>query len=157
MNTQADQNARTDQADLEELEELEELASRVRVAVTRLNRRLRQQSLAGLSAAQASALGSIAHLGHPSLGELAGAEGVQPPTMTRIVATMEQAGLVERLADRDGRVCRVALSAGGRRTLARIRHLKSAYLAQRFEELAPEERERLGDVATVLEHLVSAG
>ena len=61
----------------------DELAARLRVAVTRLNRRLRQQSLAGLSPAQASALGSINRLGTPTLGELAVAEQVQPPTMTR--------------------------------------------------------------------------
>jgi len=135
----------------------EDVASRLRVAVTRLNRRLRQQSLAGLSPAQASALGSIAHLDHPSLGELATAEGVQPPTMTRIVAAMEQAGLVDRLADADGRVCRVKLSAEGRRTLERIRHLKSAFLVERFEQLTPQERERLPELTALLERLVTAG
>src|SRR5580692_822017 len=79
----------------------EELATRLRVAVTRLNRRLRQQSLAGLSPAQAMALGSVNRLGNPTLGELAVAEQVQPPTMTRMVASMEAAGLVARLTDPD--------------------------------------------------------
>ena len=89
----------------------DELATRLRVAVTRMNRRLRQQSLAGLSPAQASALASVNRLGTPTLGELAVAEQVQPPTMTRLVAAMEGAGLVARLADADdGRVCRVRLT-----------------------------------------------
>src|SRR5271165_6663684 len=102
----------------------DELATRLRVAVTRLNRRLRQQSLAGLSPGQASALGTIERLGTPTLGELALAEQVQPPTMTKVVAAMEEAGLVSRLADeRDRRVCRVRTTPAGRRTLQRIRTL----------------------------------
>ena len=72
----------------------EELASRLRVAVTRLNRKLRQQALAGLSPAQASALGTVNRLINPTLGELAAAEQVQPPTVTRLVTSLESAGLV---------------------------------------------------------------
>lgn len=134
----------------------EDLAARVRVAVTRLNRRLRQQSLAGLSPARASALGSISRLGTPTLGELALAEQVQPPTMTRLVGGMEEAGLVARLADaEDGRVCRVRLTGEGRRTLERIRTMKTAYLTRRFAGLAPHERASLGDLTVLLERLVA--
>lgn len=136
----------------------QELATRLRVAVTRLNRRLRQQSLAGLSPAQASALGSISRLGRPTLGELALAEQVQPPTMTRLVATMEDAGLVARLADAgDGRICRVRLTGEGRRTLERIRTLKNAFLARRFAELEPSDQAALADLTTLLEHLLVDG
>src|SRR6202034_4845459 len=74
----------------------EELAGRLRVAVTRLNRKLRQQALAGLSPAQASALATVNRLGSPTLGELAAAEQVQPPTATRLVTSLESAGLVVR-------------------------------------------------------------
>ena len=70
----------------------DELASRLRVAVTRLNRKLRQQALAGLSPAQASALGTVNRLANPTLGELAEAEQVQPPTVTRLVSCLESAG-----------------------------------------------------------------
>ena len=66
----------------------EEVAGRLRIAVNRLQRRLRQQSLEGLSPAQASALGTVNRLGRPSLGELASIEQVQPPSMTRIVANL---------------------------------------------------------------------
>ena len=125
----------------------DELAARLRVAVTRLNRRLRQQSLAGLSPAQASALGSVNRLGTPTLGELALAEQVQPPTMTRLVASMETAGLLVRVADPvDRRVCRVRLTAEGRRALQRIRSLKNAYLARRLAELATRRAGRGGRV-----------
>lgn len=133
----------------------EELATRLRTAVTRLNRRLRQQSLAGLSPAQGSALASVNRLGTPTLGELAQAEQVQPPTMTRLVATMAGAGLVERLGDAvDGRVCRVRLTAEGRRRLEGIRSEKTAFLARRFAALEPSERAALGDLTSLLERLV---
>ena len=72
---------------------------RLRVAVTRLNRKLRQQALAGLSPAQASALGTVNRLANPTLGELAAAEQVQPPTVTRLVTSLESAGLVAREPD----------------------------------------------------------
>ncbi|MGH9091806.1 MAG: MarR family winged helix-turn-helix transcriptional regulator [Acidimicrobiales bacterium] len=133
----------------------QDLAARVRVAVTRLNRRLRQQALAGLSPAKATALGSIHRLGSPTLGELALAEQVQPPTMTRLVAAMEEAGLVARMADaEDGRVFRVRLTGEGRRTLERIRTMKTAYLTRRFAALEPHERASLGELTALLERLV---
>src|ERR1700689_190879 len=78
----------------------DELASRLRVAVVRLNRKPRQQALAGLSPAQASALGTVNRLINPTLGELAAAEQVQPPTVTRLVTSLESAGLVARETDR---------------------------------------------------------
>jgi DNA-binding MarR family transcriptional regulator len=134
----------------------EELATRLRVAVTRLNRRLRQQSLAGLSPAQATALGSIDRLGTPTLGELALAEQVQPPTMTRLVAGMEDAGLVARVSDSlDRRVVRVRLTAEGRRALVRIRSLKNAFLTRRLAALNSGEQAAAAELVALLEHLVS--
>lgn len=133
----------------------DDLASRLRVAVTRLNRRLRQQSLAGLSPAQASALGTVSRLGTPTLGELAVAEQVQPPTMTRLAASMESAGLVVRVADgADRRVCRVRLTSEGRRALQRIRSLKNAYLNRRLAGLSPDERAQAAQLTLLLERLV---
>lgn len=81
----------------------EEVAGRLRIAVNRLQRRLRQESLGGLSPAQASALGSVHRHGSPTLGELAAMEQVQPPTMTRIVASLAEAGMVTRVADANDR------------------------------------------------------
>ena len=119
----------------------EELATRLRVAVTRLNRKLRQQSLAGLSPAQASALGTVNRLNNPTLGELAAAEQVQPPTVTRLVTSLESAGLVARETDGvDRRVVRVRITAEGRRNLQRIRTLKNAYLTRRLAALDPAEQ-----------------
>jgi DNA-binding MarR family transcriptional regulator len=134
----------------------DELATRLRVAVTRLNRRLRQQSLAGLSPAQASALGTVDRLGLPTLGELAASEQVQPPTMTRLISGMEEAGLVSRETDgRDRRIVRVSISTEGRRTLQRIRLLKNAYLTRRLAGLPAEERDAANELVALLEHLVT--
>jgi len=133
-----------------------ELASRLRVAVVRLNRKLRQQALAGLSPAQASALGTVNRLHSPTLGELAAAEQVQPPTVTRLVTSLEAAGLVVRQTDGlDRRVVRVRLTAEGRRTLQRIRSLKNAYLARRLAALDPADQALAETLTSLLEHLVA--
>jgi DNA-binding MarR family transcriptional regulator len=134
----------------------EELASRLRAAVVRLNRKLRQQALAGLSPAQASALGTVNRLGSPTLGELAAAEQVQPPTVTRLVAFLETAGLVARETDEvDRRVVRVNITAEGRRNLQRIRSLKNAYLNRRLAALDPAEQQLAESMTSLLEHLVA--
>lgn len=132
----------------------EALTARLRVAVTRLHRRLRQESLAGLSPAQASALSSINRLGRPTLGELAQAEMVQPPSVTPVVAAMQEAGLVTRLADpADRRVSRVELTARGRNTLEQIRTVKNAYLVRRLDAVGPSQRALVPDLVALLERL----
>jgi DNA-binding MarR family transcriptional regulator len=144
------------QASAEGLASDDELASRLRVAVVRLNRKLRQQALAGLSPAQASALGTVNRLANPTLGELAAAEQVQPPTVTRLVASLENAGLVARETDEgDRRVVRVRITAEGRRNLQRIRNLKNAYLNRRLAALDPAEQQLAESMTSLLEHLVA--
>jgi DNA-binding MarR family transcriptional regulator len=140
-----------------ELEPLsnEDVAGRLRIAVNRLQRRLRQQSLGGLSPAQASALGSVHRHGSPTLGELAALEQVQPPTMTRIVANLADAGMVTREADaNDRRSARVRLTPAGERALERMRTLKHAFLLRRLGDLDPEEQRRAADLVLLLEHLL---
>src|ERR1700722_14950550 len=100
----------------------EEVAGRLRIAVNRLHRRLRQESLGGLSPAQASALASVSRHGSPTLGELAAIEQVQPPTMTKIVASLSEAGMVTREADPDDRrSARVRITTAGERGVGRNR------------------------------------
>ena len=133
----------------------EEVASRLRIAVNRLQRRLRQQSLGGLSPAQASALASVHRHGSPSLGELAALEQVQPPTMTRIVANLADAGMVTREADaKDRRSARVRLTPAGERALERMRTLKNAFLLRRLEDLDTDEQRHAADLVALLEHLL---
>jgi DNA-binding MarR family transcriptional regulator len=132
-----------------------ELAARLRLAITRLYRRLRQQVVGGLTPSQISALATAARLGRPTLGELAAAEQVQPPSVTRMVVALEAAGLLERLVDpADGRVVRAEVTAEGRRTLQRIRSLRNAVLVRRLQRLSADERQQLADLVPLLERLV---
>jgi DNA-binding MarR family transcriptional regulator len=127
-------------------------AQRLRTAVTRLNRRLRSSSLGGVSPTQASALAMIDRLGAPSLGELAAAEQVQPPTITRLIASLERDGLVQRRVDGEDRRClRVTLTASGRRELSSIRGKKAAFFEQRLETLDDDELEAVVRVIGILE------
>ena len=132
-----------------------DVAARLRLAVTRLHRLLRQQVAGGLTPSQISALASAARLDRPTLGELAAVERVQPPSMTRMVVGLERAGLLERLVDpADGRVVRAGVTAEGRRTLQRIRSLRNAVLVRRLSRLTDAERRQLADLVPLLERLV---
>jgi DNA-binding MarR family transcriptional regulator len=123
--------------------------------VNRLQRRLRRESLEGLSPAQASALGSVSRSGNPTLGELAAMEQVQPPTMTRIVAGLSEAGMVTRVADaEDRRSARVSLTPAGARALERMRTRKNAFLIRRLGELDAEEQRCAAELVALLEHLL---
>jgi DNA-binding MarR family transcriptional regulator len=133
-----------------------ELASRLRLAITRLHRRLRQQTTGGLTQSQSSALASVDKLGSPTLGALAAREAVQPPSMTRIVGALEEMGYVVRTPDPDDRrAVRVVLTASGRRILDLNRSAKNAFLAQQVDRLSPAEQDALESVTTLLERLVA--
>ncbi len=133
-----------------------EVASRLRSSVNRLQRRLRQESLGGLSPAQASALGSARRLGAPTLGELAAIEQVQPPSMTRIVANLADAGMVTREVDpSDRRSVRVRVTPEGELALERMRTVKDAFLVRRLGELGPDEQRQAAELVALLEHLLA--
>jgi DNA-binding MarR family transcriptional regulator len=134
----------------------EDVATRLRIAVNRLQRKLRQQSLEGLSPAQASALGTVNRLGRPTLGELAALEQVQPPSMTRIVANLADAGMVVRETDAaDRRSVRVRITPAGARALERIRTAKNAFLLRRLGSLRADEQRRAEDLVGLLEHILA--
>lgn len=131
-----------------------ELASRLRLSVMRLARRLRQIG-DPITPSQISALSTLERVGPTAIGDLAAAERVQPPTMTRIVAALEEAGLVAREpALEDRRTVRVRMTVEGRRFLERSRSRKTAYLAARLRTLDPGELEVLERAATLLERIV---
>ncbi|HUE08918.1 MAG TPA: MarR family transcriptional regulator [Acidimicrobiales bacterium] len=133
----------------------EEVSGRLRIAINRLQRRLRQESLGGLSPAQASALGSVHRHGNPTLGELAAVEQVQPPTITRIVAGLAEAGMVTRVADvNDRRSARVRTTPAGERALERIRTRKNAFLRRRLDDLSADEQRRAAELVALLEHIL---
>jgi len=132
-----------------------ELAPRLRLAIMRLARILRQHGQEGISASQLSALVTIERLDAVTLGELASVEKVQPPTMTRIVDSLEDQGLVRRETDeQDRRICRVSATTQGRKMLDRSRRRKTAYLAAHLRELNAEEVDVLARAAELLERMV---
>lgn len=132
-----------------------ELASRLRLVLNRLARRLRHQASDDLAPSLVSALVTI-ELHEPiSLGRLAAHEMVTPPSITRMIATLERRGLVRRDTDAaDRRVAWVKLTADGRRALARTRTRKTAYLARRLRSLSEEELLALQAALPVLERLL---
>ncbi|MBV9284211.1 MAG: MarR family transcriptional regulator [Acidimicrobiia bacterium] len=134
-----------------------ELAARIRLSVTRLARRLRQQAAAEaeVSPSQVSTLASVDRLGPITLGDLAAVERVQPPTMTRIVAALDEAGLVSREVDQnDRRIARVQTTVAGRKFLERSRGRKEAYLAARIRTLDADDRAILARAAVILEKIL---
>ena len=133
------------------------LASRLRLAVMRLGRRLRRQGGGDLTPSQASALSTLERLGPMTLGELSAAEGVRPPTMTRVVGSLEEAGLVSRTVDpADRRVAHVAVTSDGHRWLDRNRGRKDAFLASRLDALDPADRATLARAVELLEGLAES-
>jgi DNA-binding MarR family transcriptional regulator len=131
-----------------------ELAVRLRLAITRTARRLRQEAGADLSPSQTSALATIDSNGPLTPSELAVLERVQRPTATRIVSRLEQMDLVERAAvPADGRSFLVSATAEGRTLLKRLRTRKNAYLARRLRGLGAEEVATLARAADILEAL----
>ncbi len=132
-----------------------ELAARLRLVVTRLARRLRQQSAEGLTPSQTSALSSIERHGPLTPSELANIERIQRPTATRVLNHLIAAGLVTREADAlDRRIARVRVTRAGAAVLKRGRSRKNAYLARRLRSLGPEDLQTLERAAELIEGMI---
>jgi DNA-binding MarR family transcriptional regulator len=132
-----------------------QLASRLRLAVARTARRLRQEAGGGLSPTLSAALASIDHHGPLTPSELADRERIKRPTATRLIASLEQDGLVARTSDpSDGRSSLIATTPEGRDLMRTLRTRKDAYLARRLAKLTAGERETLARAADLLERLL---
>ena len=131
------------------------IANRLHSSAIHLLRRLRKQDeRAGISAARLSALSVVVFAGPLTMGQLAAAEQVAPPTMTRLVTAMERGGLVERRQDaHDGRVVWIQASPKGTRILHAARQRRVATLAADLAELEPAERKLLAAAAGIIERL----
>jgi DNA-binding MarR family transcriptional regulator len=130
------------------------IAGRVRLTVSRLNRKMRRKAEAGVSLSQLSALVAIERARRLTIGELAAAEQLRPPTMTKIAASLEEAGLVRREPDEgDRRIGWLSLTSEGSRSLARMRGRKNAFLAKRLEYLTPSEIRLIERALPLLERL----
>lgn len=132
-----------------------ETAARLRLAIVRTARRLRQEAGAELSPSSAAALATIERRGPLAPSELAAIERVKRPTITRVLARLEEAGLVERTGDPDdGRVFLVSITRAGSDLLRSIRTRKNAYLARRLRKLEPDDLGALERAAEVLERIL---
>jgi DNA-binding MarR family transcriptional regulator len=135
------------------------LATALRISVSRLARRMRAQRLAsglepGLSDTQLAALSALERHGMMTPGELAEHEKVQPPSMTRVVAVLEERGLVMRAPhSSDRRQVVLTATDQGKEVVRQSRRLREAWLAQRLRELTPQERALLRQAAPILEKL----
>ncbi len=132
------------------------LAHDLRLAVMRLSRRLRgQRAGTSLTLTQLAALSTLRAKGPLSPGELAGYERVQPPSMTRVLAMLEGAGLVTRSKHlTDGRQAIVQVTDEANRLLDEEIRMREAWLAQRINELSPDEREQLRRASTIIDRLL---
>ena len=135
------------------------LAQALRPSVMRLARRLRQMrdDSVGLNSNQLSAMAVLLNSGDLLIGELATAEKMQPPSMTRIVNGLEARGFVARRPHPDDRrQCLVTLSDEGRKILLANRRRRDEWLAIRIAQLAPVERQVLREAIEILEKVNSA-
>jgi len=135
------------------------LATALRISVSRLARRLRAERLAkglepGLSDTQLAALASLERHSTMTPGELADHEKVQPPSMTRVIAALEELGLVRRAPHAtDRRQVVLTVTDRGREVVQQSRRLREEWLAKRLRELTPQERAALRAAAPILEKL----
>jgi DNA-binding MarR family transcriptional regulator len=134
-----------------------DLASSLRLSVMRLARRLRlEKSSDSLSMNQLAALGTLNRCGDLTVGELAGIEKVKPPSMTRTINSLADAGLVTRQTHpTDGRQVLVGLTPAARQVLDEDRRRRDAWLARRLADLTADQRALLRDVAPLLDALAS--
>jgi len=132
------------------------VANRLHSAAIHLLRRVRTaDDSMGLSGPAASALSVVVFGGPITLGALAAAEHVRPPTITRLVRDLEVAGLVTREADAaDRRIQRVRASAKGRRVLEDGRARRVAVLTAALERLPAAELRALEAAVDILEGIV---
>jgi DNA-binding MarR family transcriptional regulator len=132
-----------------------QLADQLRVAITRLTRRLRQTRPMGeLTQNQISVLASLELAGALTPRELAEAERVQPPTMTKVLARLEERGLVQRAPHpTDGRQVLLSATEAGRDVLLEQRRMKAEWLTARLGQLSPADRETLAQAAEILDRL----
>ncbi len=137
---------------------LTDSAARLRMAIVRTSRRLRQEAAGAvgeLTPTSAAALATVERHGPLAPSELAEIERVKRPTATRTLRVLGEAGLVERTRDpEDGRSALVSVTGTGRERLRRLRGRKNAYLARRMRDLPSSDVETLERAAEILEGIL---
>ena len=130
-------------------------ASRLRLAIVRTARRMRQEAGTDLSPTLTAALATIERHGPITPSELAATERIKRPTATRIAAALEADELIVRAPDpSDGRGSLLTVSPSGRALLKRLRKRKNAYLSRRLHDLPDDDVAALEHAAEVLERML---
>lgn len=130
------------------------LATTLRIAVTRLSRRLRREAGPSVSPTLLAALATIDRHGPITAGELGRHEQVSKPTITRTINVLVDAELIERLPDPlDGRVVLLRATPAGRGALRRWRRRADAFVAERLRGLTPRDRRVLGEASALLDRI----
>jgi DNA-binding MarR family transcriptional regulator len=133
-----------------------DLAGHLRLTIVRTARRLRQEAGSELSPSLTAALSTVERHGPMTPSELAARERIQRPTATRLLARLEESGLVERTRDpHDGRSSLLVATPAARALLAQLRTRKTAFLAGRLERLDAEDRAVLERAADILEGMLA--
>ncbi|GAA5197860.1 MarR family transcriptional regulator [Rugosimonospora acidiphila] len=135
------------------------LAAMLGDAITRLGRRQRQARPVGeLTQNQISVLAGLELAGALTPRELADAERVQPPTMTKILARLEERGLIQRSPHpTDGRQVLVSATPAGRHVVVEQRRAKDEWLTRMLADLTADERQILGQAAEILRRIAREG
>jgi DNA-binding MarR family transcriptional regulator len=133
------------------------LASDLSLAVVRLTRHLRGRRVdAQVSLTQLSALATLARDGAMTPGNLAAREKVQPPSMTRVIASLVELGLVERAPHpTDGRQIIVTLSDAGHALIADETHAREAWMNERLSGLDEAQLKTLRDAVGIITSIVA--
>jgi DNA-binding MarR family transcriptional regulator len=132
------------------------LASELRISVMRLRRRLVTERHPDneLSLSQMAVLGQLMRNGEQTVGDLAAAEGVQPPSMTRTVKTLEAGGYVARRKhETDGRQVVISIKDSGLAVVRADRARRDAWLSRRLGDLTPEQRAIIRQAAPIIDSL----
>lgn len=134
-----------------------EVAGHVRISTARLTRVLRQNDDSGLGPTIIAALATVAREGPLTLGELAAAEQVAPPTITKVANKLVERGLVSRQVDpADRRVVRLEATDAGRKQLEAYRKRRTSWLAARLRNCTPEELATLDEAMRIIDRLTGA-
>ena len=127
----------------------------MRLAIGRLHRRFSRRAVGGLTPSQLSVLVTVEQHGPLRLGDLATREVITPPTVTRLVASLQERSLIERVTDpEDGRAALIEVSEAGHALLEEIRRERTAFIAQRIGRLDPATRAQVSDAVALLEQLI---
>ena len=131
-----------------------EVASHLRISTARLTRMMRQNDDSGLGPTLIAALATVAREGPLTLGELAAAEQVAPPTITKVANKLVEQGFASRQVDPDDRrVVRLEVTDKGRKQLDAYRKRRTSWLAARLRNCTPDELATLDEAARIIDRL----